>query len=262
MWNETLWAGRLGSARSGVRRWHRADVGPGQRPVHRPVRAVRGLPRRAEPDRLAHLQQRSAGARRADRATTAPTSPPATSSRPPSRTGRASSCRWAPTSCSPSGSSRRARRSRSHRRATRELDADPDGRSATTRMPRAGAARRVRLRCTRTPWGSRSRSSSCCRWPCTPSAAPASTAPSRWRTGGSPVSVWRFVTTSTFWFQSFQNWQSEFVAVGSDRGALDLPPPATARPNRSRSPRLTTRPATDGRGLPGASGEFRASPIR
>jgi hypothetical protein len=24
-----------------------------------------------------------------------------------------------------------------------------------------------------------------------------------------------FVTTSTFWFQSFQNWQSEFVAVGS-----------------------------------------------
>jgi len=24
-----------------------------------------------------------------------------------------------------------------------------------------------------------------------------------------------FVTTSTFWYQSFQNWQSEFVAVGS-----------------------------------------------
>jgi len=29
------------------------------------------------------------------------------------------------------------------------------------------------------------------------------------------VSVGRFVTTSTFWFQSFQNWQSEFLAVGS-----------------------------------------------
>ena len=33
--------------------------------------------------------------------------------------------------------------------------------------------------------------------------------------GQLPVSVMRFVTTSTFWFQSFQNWQSEFVAVGS-----------------------------------------------
>jgi Domain of unknown function (DUF6766) len=32
--------------------------------------------------------------------------------------------------------------------------------------------------------------------------------------GRSPVSVGRFVTTSAFWFQSFQNWQSEFVAVG------------------------------------------------
>ena len=33
--------------------------------------------------------------------------------------------------------------------------------------------------------------------------------------GQQPVSAMRFVTTSTFWFQSFQNWQSEFVAVGS-----------------------------------------------
>ena len=32
--------------------------------------------------------------------------------------------------------------------------------------------------------------------------------------GGAPVSVGQFVTTSTFWFQSFQNWQSEFLAVG------------------------------------------------
>jgi hypothetical protein len=29
------------------------------------------------------------------------------------------------------------------------------------------------------------------------------------------VSVVEFVTTSEFWFQSFQNWQSEFLAVGS-----------------------------------------------
>jgi hypothetical protein len=33
--------------------------------------------------------------------------------------------------------------------------------------------------------------------------------------GGSAVSAARFVTTSEFWFQSFQNWQSEFLAVAA-----------------------------------------------
>jgi hypothetical protein len=33
--------------------------------------------------------------------------------------------------------------------------------------------------------------------------------------GQPPVRVGRFVTTAAFWFQSFQNWQSEFLAVGS-----------------------------------------------
>jgi len=33
--------------------------------------------------------------------------------------------------------------------------------------------------------------------------------------GGSPVSTIRFLGTSAFWFQSFQNWQSEFLAVAS-----------------------------------------------
>lgn len=33
--------------------------------------------------------------------------------------------------------------------------------------------------------------------------------------GQRPVDTMEFMTTSTFWFQSFQNWQSEFVAVGS-----------------------------------------------
>jgi hypothetical protein len=33
--------------------------------------------------------------------------------------------------------------------------------------------------------------------------------------GQPAVSTWRFLTTSEFWFQSFQNWQSEFVAVGT-----------------------------------------------
>jgi hypothetical protein len=37
---------------------------------------------------------------------------------------------------------------------------------------------------------------------------------SRREHGGRPVSVAKFVTTSDFWYQSFQNWQSEFLSVG------------------------------------------------
>jgi hypothetical protein len=33
--------------------------------------------------------------------------------------------------------------------------------------------------------------------------------------GGHASSTWDFLHTSQFWFQSFQNWQSEFLAVGS-----------------------------------------------
>ncbi len=33
--------------------------------------------------------------------------------------------------------------------------------------------------------------------------------------GGHAYSTWGFLHTSQFWFQSFQNWQSEFLAVGS-----------------------------------------------
>jgi Domain of unknown function (DUF6766) len=32
--------------------------------------------------------------------------------------------------------------------------------------------------------------------------------------GQAAVSLWSFVTSSEFWFQSMQNWQSEFLAVG------------------------------------------------
>jgi hypothetical protein len=31
--------------------------------------------------------------------------------------------------------------------------------------------------------------------------------------GGDPVSTWEYMGTSRFWFESFQNWQSEFLAV-------------------------------------------------
>jgi hypothetical protein len=33
--------------------------------------------------------------------------------------------------------------------------------------------------------------------------------------GQKPVSVWEFMGTSSFWFQSLQNWQSEFLAVAA-----------------------------------------------
>jgi hypothetical protein len=29
--------------------------------------------------------------------------------------------------------------------------------------------------------------------------------------GEAAVSMWRYVTTSQFWFESMQNWQSEFI---------------------------------------------------
>jgi hypothetical protein len=35
------------------------------------------------------------------------------------------------------------------------------------------------------------------------------------QSGAPPVTVWQFLGTSEFWFQSMQNWQSEFLAVGA-----------------------------------------------
>ncbi|MGB2571814.1 DUF6766 family protein [Micromonospora citrea] len=32
--------------------------------------------------------------------------------------------------------------------------------------------------------------------------------------GAAPISAWEFLGSSEFWFQSMQNWQSEFLAVG------------------------------------------------
>ena len=33
--------------------------------------------------------------------------------------------------------------------------------------------------------------------------------------GGQPVSTLHYIGTSQFWFESFQNWQSEFLAVAA-----------------------------------------------
>jgi hypothetical protein len=37
--------------------------------------------------------------------------------------------------------------------------------------------------------------------------------------GGSAVTTWQFARTAQFWFESFQNWQSEFLAVAVIVGA-------------------------------------------
>jgi hypothetical protein len=37
--------------------------------------------------------------------------------------------------------------------------------------------------------------------------------------GAAPVSTWEYVGTARFWFESFQNWQSEFLAVAVIVGA-------------------------------------------
>lgn len=60
---------------------------------------------------------------------------------------------------------------------------------------------------------------------------------------GQPViSVWRYVTTAQFWFESMQNWQSEFVAVAAiiglsiflrQRGSAESKP--VADPHRETS---------------------------
>ncbi|MFC7674972.1 DUF6766 family protein [Mycolicibacterium sp. GCM10028919] len=60
--------------------------------------------------------------------------------------------------------------------------------------------------------------------------------------GQAAISVWRYVTTSQFWFESMQNWQSEFVAVAAivalsiflrQRGSAESKP--VAAPHRETS---------------------------
>jgi hypothetical protein len=35
------------------------------------------------------------------------------------------------------------------------------------------------------------------------------------QSGAEPISAWQFLGSADFWFQSMQNWQSEFLAVGA-----------------------------------------------
>ncbi|MET0995364.1 MAG: DUF6766 family protein [Mycobacterium sp.] len=60
--------------------------------------------------------------------------------------------------------------------------------------------------------------------------------------GETAISVWRYFTTSQFWFESMQNWQSEFIAVAAivglsiflrQRGSAESKP--VADPHRATS---------------------------
>ena len=74
-----------------------------------------------------------------------------------------------------------------------------------------------------------------------PRRRPRSTA--RTQSHGEPqASVVEFVdVVSEFWFESFQNWQSEFLAVGVDRRPDRLPAPEGLARSRSPSTRPTRR---------------------
>jgi hypothetical protein len=60
--------------------------------------------------------------------------------------------------------------------------------------------------------------------------------------GAPAISVWHYVTTSQFWFESMQNWQSEFIAVAAivglsiflrEKGSAESKP--VAEPHRHTS---------------------------
>jgi hypothetical protein len=60
--------------------------------------------------------------------------------------------------------------------------------------------------------------------------------------GEAAISLWRYLTTSQFWFESMQNWQSEFIAVAAivglsiflrQRGSAESKP--VAEPHRRTS---------------------------
>jgi hypothetical protein len=62
--------------------------------------------------------------------------------------------------------------------------------------------------------------------------------------GGASVSTWQYVTGSQFWFESFQNWQSEFLAVFAivvltiflrERGSPESKPVAAAHSDTGTS---------------------------
>jgi hypothetical protein len=69
-------------------------------------------------------------------------------------------------------------------------------------------------------------------------------------TGGEPVTAMGFLLTADFWFQSFQNWQSEFLSVGAlvlltvflrERGSPESKPVDEANDTTGSSEQSATR---------------------
>ena len=54
--------------------------------------------------------------------------------------------------------------------------------------------------------------------------------------GGQTVSLLAYMGTSRFWFESFQNWQSEYPGGLCSRGAVDLPSTAGLTGVQARRP--------------------------
>jgi hypothetical protein len=58
--------------------------------------------------------------------------------------------------------------------------------------------------------------------------------------GGAPVTIWQYLGTSQFWFESFQNWQSEFLAVATIVGGS-----VYLRQRRSAESKAVAQPHSD-----------------
>ena len=203
------------------------------------------LPRRHGPHRSPGLQRRPGRARPSGRRRSAQYLRPATSSRRRSRTGRASSCRWAVRRADgvpvPAG----LVGVEAARTSDAPQDEDPrDSRRSPT--PRGRCAAAASCSC-----------STSTRWPLlffVLFALVVLAARRRRRgrvqrgagrrTARQPVTTLEYLGTSQFWFESFQNWQSEFLAVAVIVGPRSSCASA-ARRSRSRSRRPIARPAPE-----------------
>lgn len=177
---------------------------------------VRVLPDRPPADRARARERGSGGSRpthpESDRVQPAPRR----SVRPSSKTGSRSSCRWACTFCSLPSWSRRARQN-----PGRSTSPHPRTKTRGTTAPilrrrgRSATAQNSSSSCTRTRSLSPSGSASRCPSGCTRQPAPAAYSEEQQLHGGQAVTTWQYARTSQFWFESFQNWQSEFLAVAA-----------------------------------------------
>ena len=137
------------------------------------------------------------------------------------------------------------------------LGVEADRRAAPRRTRTRATPRRARGR-----RGRCARAAGCCsststRWPspssccsshrsrCTRSAVRKAYNDEQLQHGEAAVSAWRYVTTSQFWFESFQNWQSEFLAVAAHRRRCRSSCGSAAPPSPSRSPNRTSTPVRE-----------------